>query len=142
MMKPPISAVIIFGILSNKYLRPRPNDIKPEAAPMVKTIMSDQFALFKPFKIPSYEPKSIRIKEPLIPGKIIAHIATNPERNTYHNVSSGLANGKKVITEPMHIPMKLYGSHLLQCTLLISLEKIKGRLARISPKKKLQTISL
>ena len=46
-----------------------------------KVIISEKFKLCKAFNIYSYWPKSNNIKDPEIPGKIIAQIAIIPDIN-------------------------------------------------------------
>ena len=65
----------------NKYDNNLLNVNKPKIHPKIKTLNTLKSKLFNAFNINSYFDKKTRIKEPLIPGRIIAEIAIAPDRN-------------------------------------------------------------
>tara|TARA_B100000405_G_C16331365_1_gene280479 strand:+ start:56 stop:331 length:276 start_codon:yes stop_codon:yes gene_type:complete len=64
----------------NKYDNNLLNVINPKIQPEINTLNIFMSKLLSAFNINSYFDKKTRIKEPLIPGKIIAEIATAPDK--------------------------------------------------------------
>tara|TARA_B100000287_G_C20504302_1_gene730406 strand:- start:23 stop:400 length:378 start_codon:yes stop_codon:yes gene_type:complete len=76
----------------NKYDNNLLNVINPKMQPEINTLNTLMSKLLSAFNINSYFDKKTRIKEPLIPGKIIAEIAIAPDRKT-KKLEFGLDDG-------------------------------------------------
>ena len=98
--------------------------------------MTGKLNVFSASMTGRYMPMSSRIKEPLIPGRIMAQMAMAPEKKTKGRLSEPVPAFNTPITTAIAVPtsMPMMGA-MDQC---LTKRPHSHTLAAISPKKKLQ----
>jgi len=103
-IKPPNTAMLRSWWRENSHFTRRTNESKPTKHPAIKTKMTSILSSCRDCRMYWYLPKTTRIKDPEMPGKIMAQMAMAPDKNTNQSALVVWAGTKVVIHQAKAIP--------------------------------------